>query len=217
MEAQYFEKLVSEFLTNFKQVYSLFGWWGLGIVALTFLLMLPINLGIKKLFGLIKKGDQKLIGRFRKMTSTATVFLVAMGLIALFTAFVSKADLNFSYVYQSSIPCGLLAMTMNFVYKGGRDTVLAFIAKILKSNEFKIGVNDVLKNKYLSTLVVEYLDSVELEYITAKAEEKAKKQAEILSNLKNKLMGFVDNPSIIVASIWKLFVDRIEKNQDKAA
>ena len=36
MEAQYFEKLVSEFLTNFKQVYSLFGWWGLGIVALNF-------------------------------------------------------------------------------------------------------------------------------------------------------------------------------------
>ena len=211
------DSLTNQFLENWKQVYTLFGWWGIALVALVFGLMIPVNFGYTKLFALIKKGDQKLISRARKTTSAVSVFLVAMAIVALFTAFVSRYTLSFNYVFQASIPCGLSAMILRFVFKGGRDSVNAFVGKIKKSNEFKNSLTDIVKSKTLATLITEYLDDVELEYDTAKVEEKAEKQAQITKDLQSKLTGFADNPAQSAMEILKLFTEKLTKKNDKVA
>jgi hypothetical protein len=211
------DTLINQFLENWKQVYTLFGAWGIALVALIFGLMIPVNYGYVKLFALIKKGDKKLIERARKTASAVSVFLVSMALIALFTAFISKSVLTFNYVFQASIPCGLCAMLLRFVYKGGRDSINAFISKVKQSQEFKNSLANVVKNKTLATLITEYLDDVELEYDTAKVEEKAEKQAQITKDLQSKLTGFADNPAQSAMEILKLFTEKLTKKNDKVA
>ena len=211
------DSLTNQFLENWRQVYTLFGWWGIALIALIFGLMLPINYGYTKLFALIKQGDQKLIERARKTASAVSVFLVSMALIALFTAFISKSVLTFDFVFQASIPCGLCAMLLRFVYKGGRDSVNAFVGKIKKSNEFKNSLTDIVKSKALATLITEYLDDIELEYDTAKVEEKSEKQAQIARDLASKLMGFSENPAQSAIEILKLFNEKITEKNDKVA
>ena len=211
------DTLTNQFLENWKQVYTLFGAWGIALVALIFGLMIPVNYGYVKLFALIKQGDQKLIERARKTASAVSVFLVSMALIALFTAFISKSVLTFDFVFQASIPCGLCAMLLRFVYKGGRDSVNAFVGKIKKSNEFKNSLTDIVKSKALATLITEYLDDIELEYDTAKVEEKSEKQAQIARDLASKLMGFSENPAQSAIEILKLFNEKITEKNDKVA
>jgi len=211
------DTLTNQFLENWKQVYTLFGWWGIALIALIFGLMLPINYGYTKLFALIKQGDKKLIERARKTVSAVSVFLVSMAIVALFTAFVSRYTLSFNYVFQASIPCGLSAMILRFVFKGGRDSVNAFVGKIKKSNEFKNSLTDIVKSKALATLITEYLDDIELEYDTAKVEEKSEKQAQIARDLASKLMGFSENPAQSAIEILKLFNEKITEKNDKVA
>ena len=96
-------------------LFSHFGWYSLLLVAGTMLVMIPINILYKHI---MKKES---LQRLRKTISALSVYLVAMGVVALFTWTVVKQPITFTYLVGACIPCGFLAQVLWTIVKFIRD------------------------------------------------------------------------------------------------
>lgn len=169
-----------------KLLFEYFGWYSILLVVGVFGLMIPLNLLYKKV---MKKES---LNRLRKLISALSVYVVSLGLIALFTGVVIKAPLTTSYLIGATIPCGFLAQMLWAIVKVVRDYGLDPILKsVAESKQAKawitnLGLSDDLV-KTITASVDKYLSSVDAKTF----EDVVNQEINIRNDLKVKLAGFV--------------------------
>lgn len=221
------DTFIVQFTDNLIKLKNMFGWWALALVGATFLVMLPINFSLKKLFALGKESVVK--NRFRKVLASALVFVVSGGLIAAFLVYIDKTAITFDIIYQGAIPCSAAAMLINYVYKFIRDTGFEglkqlFIA-VAKSNQFKNATDKLIPDKYISSLIRTYVEEstkdIDTSDVNKFMENVTKQNTTIIKNIEAKVTGFVDNPKQTALDVLKAFIEAKKSisgcNQSKTA
>lgn len=176
---------------NCKLLFDYFGWFSILLVVATTGLMIPVNILYKKF---IKKEN---LQRLRKLISSLSVYVVALGLVALFTGTVIKAPLTAEYLLGASLSCGLLAMLLWSVIKVVKDYGVAPIIKsIAQSKEAKQALKDLGLDKGLVDTIMNGIDNY-LASVNAKTfEDVANEEININRDLRVKLSGFVESENI---------------------
>lgn len=170
-----------------EQIFSYFGWYSIGLVSLTTLLMIPISLLLKKIFK--SEGTQRL----RKTISSLLVYLVSAGVVSLFTAIFRVQTITFHYLVSTSIPIALLAMLLWAIIKIIRDYGFKPLLKLIsQSKAWKEGIYKLGVDKKIVDLIVDKADKY-LEGINAtKAEELIKQETMLVRQIAIEINGFVD-------------------------
>lgn len=192
--------------TEAIKMFEVFGWYSILLVLGTTFLMIPIN----ELYKLIMKKES--LQRLRKTISTISVFGVAMGVIALFTAMVTHHPITFSYLLASSLPCGFLAQGLWVIVKLTRDYGWTFIkwlfAKIFKtlaSNKaFKKSLINLGINKSIVDVIADEVLAIKVEDMSAYL----KQEGELTAKLRTELNGFVANENI--GEAVKICLDKVK-------
>lgn len=168
-------------------LFSHFEWYSLLLIAGTMLLMIPIN----ALYKLIMKKD--CLQRLRKTVSALSVYLVAMGVIALFTWTVVKEPITFTYLLATCLPCGFLAQvlwaTVKFVKDYGVAPILSAIAN---SKAFSNGLKNLGVDAKIVGVIVKEVDDTKI----ATLEEYAKSELQIATKLRTQLNGFIETSNM---------------------
>lgn len=196
-----------EFCEASKMLFEHFGWYSLLLVLGTTLLMIPLNLLLKK----IMKKDG--LERLRKTTSALCVYAIAGGLVAFFTGVVLKEPLTISYFFSSCISCGLLSMLLWAIIKFVRDYgVLPIINVVLSNKEAKKW----LKEYGISSALVELINAKIEDYIKEKKivslNDYVNQELNIINQIKTQLNGFVANEKIndVVNNILQPIKDKFK-------
>lgn len=215
----FIKQYIEQFTDNLFKLKSLFGWWSLALVFVTFALMLPINFGLKKLFALGKESVTK--NRIRKNLSFCLVFVVAGGLIATYLTLVAKAEITFDIIYQGAIPCAVTAMLVNSVYKFIRDTGIEGIKKLIKaiveSNAFKTAVKKAIPDKNLSNVIQSYIIQKTKDIDISDLNSFLKQNTALINDISYKVSGFVENPKLTAIEILTAYVNQAIETKDKTA
>lgn len=202
------DTFIVQFTDNIIKLKDMFGWWALALIGATFLIMIPINYALKKLFGLGKENVIK--NRIRKVLASALVFPVAGGLIVAFLAFINKTVIAFNVVYQGAIPCAVAAMLLNSIYKFIRDTGIEGIKQIFtaiaNSNVFKTAANKLIPDKHISSLIQNYISEQTKDIDTSNLSDFLKHNTSLIDNVATKVSGFVDNPKQTAIDVLTAFV-----------
>lgn len=171
---------------NCKLLFDYFGWYSFLLVLGTTALMIPINLLYKKIM------KKECLQRLRKVLSSVTVYGVALGVVALFTATVIKAPLTGEYLLGASLSCGLLAMLLWSILKVVKDYGIAPILKSLaQSKELKNAMKELGLDKNLVDSIMSSVDNY-LKDVNAKTfEDVANEEININKDIRTKLSGFV--------------------------
>ena len=153
--------------------------------------MIPINLLYKKLM------KKECLQRLRKLISSLSVYGVALGLVALFTATVIKQPLTAEYLLGATLSCGLLAMLLWSVIKVVKDYGISPILKSMaQSNDVKKALKELGLDKKLVDMVMSNVDNY-LKSVNAKTfEDVANQELAINRDLRTKLAGFVDSSNM---------------------
>lgn len=168
-------------------LFSHFGWYSLLLIACTMLVMIPINILYKHIMK--KEGLQRL----RKTVSAFSVYLVAMGVIALFTWTVVKEPITFTYLVATCLPCGFLAQVLwamvKFVKDYGVEPVLSAIAN---SKAFSTGLKKLGVDAKIVSVIVKEVDNTKI----ATLEEYAKSELQIATKFRTQLNGFIETSNM---------------------
>lgn len=176
---------------NAKLLFEYFGWYSLLLVLGTTLIMIPVNLLYKK----IMKKDT--LERLRKTLSSITVYIIALGLIALFTHFVIKAPLTFDYLMTSCLSCGLLSMLLWAIIKFVRDYgVLPIINSILKSKEANKWLKEMGLSDKLISIIYSNIDKYCKDTNIVSLDDFIKNEANIINQITTQITGFISNDKI---------------------
>lgn len=179
---------------NASLLFEYFGWYSILLVVGSFILMIPINLLYKKIMA------KQSLARLRKIVGSLSVYVVSLGLIALFTGVVIKAPMTAAYLFSATLPCGLFAQLLWATIKVIRDYGISPILKsIAESKEAKawianLGLNESLVNT-ITTSVENYLKDVNAKTF----EDVVNQELKINADLKIKLSGFVQDCDMNVA------------------
>ncbi len=172
---------------NCKLLFDYFGWFSILLVVATTGIMIPINMLYKKLIK--KEGLQRL----RKLIGSLSVYVIALGLVALFTGTVIKAPLTAEYLLGATLSCGLLSMLLWAVIKVVKDYGFVPILKsIANSKEAKQALKELGLDKALVDMVMNSVDNY-LKNVNAKTfEDVANEEINLNRDIRIKLSGFVD-------------------------
>lgn len=141
------EEKIVEYVTT---LFATFGYWFIAAVGAVTLIMIPVNLLIKRIF---KSATSESVIRVRKTLSSAMVFVVSGGVIAVATL-IFKKPLSINYVLVNCIPCGALAMLLWAVVKIVRDVGFKpILAKILHSKTIKKALADIDIDKDVKKMI----------------------------------------------------------------
>lgn len=170
-----------------EQIFSYFGWYSIGLVALTTLLMIPISLLLKKIFK--SEGTQRL----RKTISSLLVYVVSAGVVSAFTAIFKVATITFHYLVSTAIPVALLAMLLWAIIKVIRDYGFKPLLKLIsKSKTWKEGIYKLGVDKKVVDLVIAKADKYLAGINATKAEEVIKQETMLTRQIATEITGFVD-------------------------
>ena len=176
---------------NCKLLFDYFGWFSILLVVGTTGIMIPLNILYKKL---IKKDS---LQRLRKLLSSLSVYVVALGIVSLFTGVVIKAPLTIQYLIGSTLACGLLAMMLWSIIKVIKDYGVAPIIKSLaQSKEAKKALEDLGLDKNLVGTLMSGVDSYLKSVNATTFEQVVSQELAINRDLRIKLAGFVDSSNM---------------------
>ena len=192
-----------------EQIFSYFGWYSIGLVALTTLIMIPISLLLKKIFK--SEGTQRL----RKTIASLLVYVISAGVVSAFTAIFKVSTITFHYLLSTSIPVALLAMLLWAIIKVVRDYGFKPLIKVIcKSKAWKEGIYKLGVDKKIVDIIVANADKY-LEQVNAtKAEEVIKQETMLVRQIATEINGFVDgnaNVGEIAAKLAKAIVCKYSK------
>lgn len=182
-------------------LFEYFGLFSLLLVLGTFLLMIPLNIVYKKIM------KTQSLSRLRKVLSALSVYLVAMGLIALFTAVVIKKPVTFSYVASTSLPCGFLAQTLWTIIKFVRDYGFApLVAKATQNKEFLAQLEELGVSKKLVNIILDNAQSYLNDKNIKDLDTYTTKELELSNKIRSELTGFVtgDINKAVITIVSKL-------------
>jgi hypothetical protein len=181
------EKMIEEA----KMLFEHFGWYAVLLVLGTTLLMIPINMGYKKL---MKKDE---LNRLRKTMSSVSVFVVAGLLVAFCTGVILREGITLSYLIASSSCCGSLSMVLWAVIKLVRDYGFAPILNaVANSKEAKAWLKELGVSETLVALISKNVGSYMKEKNIASLDEYVKNELVIANQIRVQLNGFVANEKI---------------------
>lgn len=196
-------------------LFETFGWYSILLVVATTLVMIPVN----QLFKVIMK--KECLSRLRKTVSTLFVYVVAVGVIALFTWTVAKQPITFAYLIGASIPCGFLAQGLWVIIKLAKDYGWTFIkwllAKIFTKTASNVEFKKTLANLGINKKVVEVIASEIKDIKVENMEQYLKQEGTLTAKIKAELNGFtaVEN----LENAVKLCLDKVKSSikQEKKA
>lgn len=194
---------------NCALLFEYFGWYSILLVVGTTGLMIPLNLLYKKLMK--KDGLQRL----RKVLSSLSVYVIALGLVALFTGVVVKAPLTASYLFSAILPLGLMSQLLWAVIKVVKDYGIAPIAKsIAQSKEVKEWLAGIGVDKSIINSVMNSLDTYLVDTNVKTLDEFVANEFKINQDLRTKLAGFVDSANLD-AVVSKIIEQKKSKYSNK--
>lgn len=192
-----------------EQIFSYFGWYSIGLVALTTLIMIPISLLLKKIFK--SEGTQRL----RKTISSLLVYVVSAGVVSAFTAIFKIATITFHYLVGTAIPVALLAMLLWAILKVVRDYGFKPVLKLIsQSKAWKEGIYKLGVDKKVVDLVISKADKYLAGINATKAEEVIKQETMLTRQIATEINGFVDgtaNISEVATKLAKAVVSKHSK------
>lgn len=182
---------MEKLLEDAKMLFELFGWYAILLVLATTLIMIPINIGYKKL---IKKEE---LSRLRKTISSVSVFVVAGLLLAFCTGVILRQPITLTYLLASSSCCGSLSMTLWAIIKLVRDYGFAPILKaVANSKEAKAWLKELGVSETLVTLISKNVGNYMKEKNIASLDEYVRNELVIANQIRVQLNGFVANEKI---------------------
>lgn len=188
-----------------KQVYGWFGWWSIAIVAAVTLVMIPLNLLIKKIFAKAKSDS---VIRIRKTLSSALVFVVAFGILAL-ACLIFKTPFTTGFGLVGCVPVGALAMALWTVIKVIKDCGFGPIVNALSKSKSakkllkKTGLKKDIVNAVFNKLE-ELVDNTEGE----NAKIVVEKASVIVAKAESLLKGFTAEDNL--KSVAKTFLAALQ-------
>lgn len=193
---------------NAKLLFEYFSWYSLLLVLGTTLVMIPLNILYKK----IMKKDS--LSRLRKSISSISVYLVSLGLIALFTGCIIKAPLTFEYLFTASMSCGILSMLLWAVIKFVRDYGFKPILKLIMQNkEARKWIKELGLSNKLINLVFDNIDNYLKDANVSTFEDYMKNETTVINQIKSQITGFVssDKLNAVVKNMVELIRNKYKK------
>lgn len=200
---------MEELFNNFGSLFNVFGWWSLLLIIGTTGIMIPINILWKKI---MKKDD---LQRLRKLTSSFSVYVVAIALISVFTAIVCRNKFSdLGYLFGSTLSLGFCSQVLWAVIKVVRDYGWRGIVAIADKVNWSKAVKSLGKKYNLDEKLIDYItDEIENNYLsnvdTTEAEALIENELTIISDINKKLEGFVadDKISDVAKGIYETLRD----------
>ena len=187
------------------QLFTIYGWWSIALVGANFLLMIPINFGLKKAFA---KTTSESANRVRKTLASVLVFVVA-GLAITIADLIFHIKFELSFILINCVPVGALSMIAWAAFKLVRDCGGKTLVKLIfKSNTIKSLLKKLPLDNKLAVAIYNKLVDMVKESNGDNAEIVAKKEKELTNIATTLLNGFVEAEKI--SSVATQFVDALK-------
>lgn len=180
----------TELFKHFGSLFETFQWWSVLLIAGVVVAMVPVNMLLKKLMK-----DEK-VARLRKITAFLSVYVVAIAVVALFTAIATDTAITATYLFGASFALGFCAQFVWEIVKIIRDygfkKFLVWLSrkideeKLIKQVSAKYGI-DVKLVKGLVAEAKEQIKDIDTEEI----DRVFKEDTEFMNSLKNRLETIV--------------------------
>ena len=187
---------MEELFNNFGSLFEVFSWWSLLLVVGTTAIMIPINLLWKK----VMKKDE--LQRLRKITSSFSVYVVAIALISIFTAIVDAGRFSdLGYLFGSTISLGFCSQVLWAVIKVVKDYGWKGIVSIIDKVNWSKAIKSLGEKYNLDVKLIDYIATeIETNYLsnidTTEAEALLENELAIVNDIKKKLEGFTAEENI---------------------
>ena len=187
---------MEELFNNFGSLFEVFSWWSLLLVVGTTAIMIPINLLWKK----VMKKDE--LQRLRKITSSFSVYVVAIALVSIFTAIVDTSKFSdLGYLFGSTISLGFCSQVLWAVIKVVKDYGWKGIVAIMDKVNWSKAIKSLGEKYNLDVKLIDYIATeIETNYLsnidTTEAEALLENELAIVNDIKKKLEGFTAEESI---------------------
>lgn len=203
---------MEKILDYVSQLYINFGWYFLAIVAFVTLIMIPINLLVKKLFS---KSKSTQMSRLCKTITQVMVFVMSGVSITIFSL-IFKHKFNFEFVLINLVPTGVCAMVLWTLIKFARDLGFRDLCVYLANNaEVKKLLSKVKLDHSVKTAIYDSLlelvnntDGDNKDIVIAKADE-------IRTRATQMLQGFVEQPTQLAEQFVEILQKKFIKKGDK--
>ena len=209
---------MEEFFIEFGALFNAFQWWSLLLVVATVGIMYPVNLLWKKL---MTKGD---LARLRKIVAFASVYVVALIVVCVFTGiFSAESFADAKYVFSSTIALGFCSQIVWELVKVIRDYGFKkFIAYLSEKIDWKKTVKAVAKQYNVNTkLVNEIISQIEKIYVNEEnINTLIDERLSIIDDIKGRLQSAVnsekleDTATAIYGLVIEYYNEDIEKEQE---
>ena len=154
---------LAELFSHMGKLFEIFHWWSILLIVGVTGIMIPINMLYKKLMKTEK------LSRLRKTIATITVYILSLGIIAIFTAITTDAVMTGAYLFGSTVSLGFCSQVLWFLVKFVKDYGWAAIKTISENSNWKKMISTVAKQynvpssilKAIFTTVDDFLAKVE--------------------------------------------------------
>lgn len=184
-----------DFFNEFGSLFNIFGWWTIAFIVGLTMVMIPVNLLWKKVM------KKEKLDRLRKTTSSLSVYVLALGAVAAFTAIThNHILLDFNYLAASTLSLGFCSQALWVVIKFVKEYGLSAIKALAEGNDWKKVIKDVVKvynldsklTNVIITKIETYLDGIDGDNAQIFLDNEVK----ILNDLKSKLTGFIESEKV---------------------
>lgn len=187
---------MEELFNNFGSLFEVFSWWSLLLIVGTTAIMIPVNILWKK----IMKKDE--LQRLRKITSSFSVYVVAIALISIFTAIVDAGRFSdLGYLFGSTISLGFCSQVLWAIIKVVKDYGWKGIVAITDKVNWSKAIKSLGEKYNLDVKLIDYIATeIETNYLsnidTTEAEALLENELAITEDIKKKLEGFATEENI---------------------
>lgn len=205
------DKIISYFLI----LWETFRWWSFLLVGITFVVMIPVNLLICKVFSKISNKNEeatKRTDRLRKSISSIMVFGIAAVVITIFSL-VHKDVLSAPFVFSNTLIVAPLAMFFRALWKIIRDYGFKpVVAVIWKSKEGQALLKKLNIDKAVAKNIINYIDTFLSESKGDELERIIESELVLTNDISVKLGGFTEDAYNAAKTIIQHYKDKYSKS-----
>lgn len=189
---------LAELFRHFGCLFETFHWWSLLLIAGVIAIMIPVNMLWKKLMN--KEG----MARLRKIIAFISVYVVATGVVTLFTAVATELTITASYLLGSALALGFCAQfgweIVKLIRDYGFKKFISWIAQKIDADKIasQIATKYNVDKSLIKTLISE--TKSKLNENTDELEKAFAEDTQILSELHNRLATIVDANNVEAAA-----------------
>lgn len=181
---------LTELFRNFGSLFETFQWWSLLLIIGVVLVMIPINMLLKKIM------KSETTSRLRKIVAFLSVYVISTAVVALFTAIATETTITATYLFGSALALGFCSQFAWEIIKLIRDygfkKFVAWAVTKIDENKAagKIAEKYKIDKSLVKTLIVEAkakmnedIDEIEKAFV---------EDTQIMNELHERLSNIVD-------------------------